>query len=222
MRACRSWMSLRWCLVLALLSHPAWLAAQAPSPAPAPAPAPGRAMPDGRRALHVDMALGNQRLRMDDCVGCPGGRADMSGQLVVAFPATRRLLVGASGTRVWPAYDQPSVRGRSARALVRWWPPGLGPMFVQASVGRMRYSFTDQVEESFQSGRLVILRGTEVGGGAGAIVPLFRATVAMTPFVHAWRVPDARGTRRTQAGVDVRHETTMTGWQAGLALTLRL
>ena len=138
------------------------------------------------------------------------------------FPATRRLLVGASGTRVWPAYDQPSVRGRSARALVRWWPPGLGPMFVQASVGRTRYSFTDQVEESFQSGRLVILRGTEVGGGAGAIVPLFRATVAMTPFVHAWRVPDARGTRRTQAGVDVRHETTMTGWQAGLALTLRL
>lgn len=182
----------------------------------------GPAMPAGRRALHVDVALGSQQSRMDDCVGCPDGRADLSGQLALALPVTRRLLVGASGTRVWPTYYHPLVRGRSARAFVRWWPGGPLPLFVQGSAGRMRYSFTDGVEPSFQDGRLVKLRGTELGAGVGAIVPLSRTTVAMTPFVNLWRVPDARGTRRTQAGVDVPHETTLRGWQAGLALTLRM
>ena len=200
---------------IALATCPASLVAQARDAA-------GPAMPEGRRALHVDVALGNQQLRMDDCVGCPDGRADLSGQVAVALPVTRRLLVGASGTRVWPTYYHPLVRSRSARGFVRWWPRGLGPLFVQGAAGRMSYSFTDGVEPSFQDGRLVILHGTELGAGVGAIVPLYRTTVAMTPFVNVWRVPDARGTRRTQAGSDVRHETTLRGWQAGLSLTLRL
>ena len=219
--ACRSFASPRWWLVLALASQPVWLAAQAPGRT-------GPAMPDGRRALHVDATIGNQRSRMDDCVGCPGGRADPVAQLALAVPVTRRLLVGAA--RVGPppslcALDDhcgPLVAHRSTRAFVRWWPRRLGPAFLQAAAGRMRYRFEEDVTPSFQAGRLVRLRGTELGATAGASVPLIGTTLGMTPFVTVWRVPDARGTRRTQAGVDVRHETRIRGWQAGLALTLRV
>jgi hypothetical protein len=188
-------------------------------------------VPAGRpNSLRVQMDLSWANVWSARCGGCAEPHSEAAaGHLALGWPIGRRVVVGWEIGRVWrngwyvvATPDNPpqvDLRG----AWVAYYPPGLGHLSVQASVGRARYRFVGGYTPEYEYGRRVTLKGDAFGVGlAYDAWPWPGASMGLAPFARWSWVPNGRGTRLTpNPGASVRLRQSFSVRLGGAAVVVR-